>query len=225
MCDELIALIDADGLASLVGRFARFMRALEDIAKMRDQLLRAQQGSEDDVSFPSRMAAYRQITAVLEFVEDSEELMPDLRQLLFAHLDWENGREVTWLRAPPKKGQPPPPVSDAFFHGRVAAIMDRLMRDGMSKREAAQYCVRHGGLRRRIEANPRARKAANAWETVANWRDRATGPPDPSRAAEQAGFAAMREIIQQRELAGADVSVQEGAKKLLRALKIYFSCG
>jgi hypothetical protein len=228
-----VPIIDPDGLNILFNRLARLRQQLEEIAKERDKILvqqRSRKGKdeedqENDINegFATRFAACHQLIAVLEFVEDSENLMPELHKLLMALLDLDSGRSVKWLRPAPKKGQPPPPAEEGSLHGRYAAIMDWLIKEGgKSKEEAAKFVVEHGGLRRRLESGERARKAFHPWETVANWRDRVTRPYDPSRAAEYAGFHVMYEIIRGREFEGADANVEIGAKNLLRALKNLF---
>jgi hypothetical protein len=229
---KLIAIIDQDGLSSLVVRPGRLQQQLEEIATERDKI-RAQRitqknkeekDQKDDIEdgFETQFAACHQLFAVLEFFEDSERLMPELHKLKWALLDLESGRRVKWLRPAPqkKKGQPPPPAEEGALHGRYAAVMNWLMEEaGKSKEEAAEFVVKYGGIRNLMRDSPRAQKAFHPWNTVANWRDRVIGSYDPSRAAEHAGFEAMYEVIRERAFKGADAGVEVGAKNLLRVLK------
>jgi hypothetical protein len=222
MSDQLVALIDPDGLAGLVGRLANFRRALEEIEALRNDLQTSKNPNDPN---PTWFGACRQLIAVLEFVEDSKDLMPELHELLNALIDLENGREVVWLR-PTRivKKRPPLSFEESAIHARYAAIMDWLIAaGGKGKKEAAEFVVTHGGLRRWLEKHGRRPAGENPpaldWVIVANWRDRMKN--GTATDAERTLFEGQYEILNAKTGGG----IEAIAKKALRQLKIYFSLG
>jgi hypothetical protein len=211
--DRLVGVVTVtpEGLGVLFGRLARLQLSLEQIAVERDQL------KVDNADLATWFAACRQLEAVLEFVEDSEELMPELHKLLYAIIDLREGLKVAWLEPFVKgrqRGQPKG-FETASIHARLAAGMNWLMEDGGKKKEeAARFVVEHGGLRRWLQHRGRAN---SDWKTVANWRDRIKVAPS---AAERVAWDATYEIIDDRGRTGGDIEAK--AKKLLRGIRIYF---
>jgi hypothetical protein len=233
--DPADATTNSDWLLFLVNQFARLCDELKEAARTRDEILTERTNTNDEYAeewnnivedSATRSAAISQLCAVLNFLEGGEHLAPELHKLLMALMDLQNGRTIEWLSPEPKRGQPPPLVKESFLHGRYAAVMDWLMKEGgKNKEEAARFVVEHGGIRRRIEANGRARRAAHAWKTVANWRDRATGPYDPSCAAKHCAFTTVYEFIKiskWRERKGPSASVEDEAKNMLCLLNNLF---
>jgi hypothetical protein len=147
---------------------------------------------------PIRFGALLQLEALIRFIE-SDPAVPahtveELNKLVVALLDIQKGLHVAWLSPKPKAGQPPLDAETSHLHGYYAAIMDWLMISGhMREKEAAEFVVTHGNLRRLIASRA---NAAAPWRTVYNWRQRVIGPPDPSRADERAGFDYMLSRIE-----------------------------
>ena len=217
---------DPAWLNSLGKRHVRLRQELEEVARKRDEFLIKYSSTNDDDAYAvskdviTRNAAINQLNALIIFMEGNEHLLPELRKLALALPDLGSGRTVKWLHpVPSRKGQPPPPIKESFIHGYYAAVMDWLMKEGgKSRKEAAEFVVTHGGVRRQIEASGRARRPAHAWETVANWRDRATRPDAPL--AERSAFDEMyRGIRSQDPGTGAGANVEDVAKKTLKFLK------
>jgi hypothetical protein len=153
---NLVAMIDQDGLISLIDRLARLWLELKKLDRGPSAIESAKRAGYDADSV-TRLAAADQLNAVLSFLEDSEELAPELHQLLHALLDVERGRPVAWLQPAKKKGKPPPSFMDATAHARYAWVMDVLMEKGnKSEKEAANFVIEHGGLRRWLK--PRSQK-------------------------------------------------------------------
>jgi hypothetical protein len=208
--NRLVGVVTPEGLGVLIGRLARLRLRLEQIAVERDRL---KAGNADLATY---FAAARQLEAVLEFVEDSEELMPELHKLLYAIIDLREGLKVAWLEpfvTGRERGQPNG-FEVACIHARLAAVMNWLMEDGGKKKEeAARFVVKHGGLRRWLQNRGRAK---SNWKTVANWRDRIKASPSE---AERIAWDAAYKIIDDMGRTG---DVEAKAKKLLRRYKIYF---
>jgi len=166
------------------GRVTRIEKLRRDLATAR---CRADNPREGDK--PILLGLIGQLTALDEFVRsdpDCRDLVPELRTLLAALFDIDRGRAVNWLKPEAKPGAPPLDITTAMFHGWCAAVMEFLMcKADLTEEEAAEFVVKEGGLRREL---PNRANAASAWRTVANWRQRVKGSPDPAREDEQVAY-------------------------------------
>jgi hypothetical protein len=196
------------------GRVTRYER-------LRQQLARARNPSDDFDGWadPVRLTLHFQLKAFIEFAEaDPEIKVPEMHGLLFALLDLEDGVRTPLLAPRPLRNKPPPPLLDASFHGRYAALMNWLTKPPMKmkKKEAAEFVVTHGNLRRLLE---RA-KAAAPWRVVSNWRDRINGGVADQR--ERDGFDEMLKLIEQEKTKHPELDPESLAKKLLRGVTRYY---
>jgi hypothetical protein len=198
------------------GRISRIARLRERLAQARTQT-----DHPDGSVSPTLFGAHQQLLAFIEFAEGDPEcrdLISESRELQRALLNISKGRSVDWLTPQPRSGPPPLEAKTANLRGRYAAVMQYLMgTTDLTEKDAANFVVRKGGLRR--ELSNRATKRANSapdWKIICNWRQRAIGPPDPSRHAEQSGFNAMLALIKSKTAPGAEP--QAVAREMLRAL-------
>lgn len=198
---------------SLKGRVARY-------TELKAALLDARWAVDhpDGSVDPTLFGASLQLKAMLEFIDGD----PDIRgsageaqELMLALGEIARGRRVAWLT--PKHDAHTPRLSQprAHRHGCYAGIMDALMDGGMNELVAADFVVKNGKLLRSIR--PRGRRAP-ARRVVQNWRDRALGPPDASRADEQEGFRYAKDrMATLRDVPGADA--EPAATFLLTVLR------
>jgi hypothetical protein len=174
---------------------------------------------EHDPNFQTRWAAQMQLNAIIDFIEDDQNLarlIPDLHRLQEAILDIENGRRVPPWLMPNKKekgGQPPLKVTVSALRGRYAAVMDFLMKRGkLGEIEAAKYVVRHG------KPEPLMRGKADAWKVVQDWRQKMIAG-EAEGTIERDGFRFMWELIDRLGFGQPGAATRAEAKKLMRGLK------
>jgi hypothetical protein len=224
---DIVAVIDQQGLALLIGRLDLLRQRLhkiyidreESFIRKRNHTLKA----EDDIDEGTltRRMACSQLIAVLEFIEDSETLAPDLHKLLHALLDIERGQHVAWMEPKKRRGRPRPSYMDVTAHARYAWVMDFLIEKGnKGENEAAHFVVEYGGLRSWLKHRSQKNSAADL-QVVKNWRDRIKGGSCTQE--ESIAFATTADLVGSQLDTPQDV--EHEAKKLLRGIKIYFNGG
>ena len=132
--------------------------------------------TKDDTTpaWRDRDAAFHSLQAVVDYINK----MPDWRgldfalvRLLTALADIERGIQVNWLSAESQPARPELGLNLATVRGRLAAIMDLLMKAGHSREFAAKIVFQYLPS----EAAALLGGADISWRTIARWRDEVTG--------------------------------------------------
>jgi hypothetical protein len=108
-------------------------------------------------------------------------------RLLVAITNIDAGVSVDWLAPTPGK-RPPPAIEAQVVRGRMAGVMELLIRAGHTPKEAAQRI-----LDSLPSDHPALAGTKANWRTVAQWRDNVSGtaPPSAEREAYQAVLALL----------------------------------
>ncbi len=156
------------------------MTPIDALAKRLDEMREQYQDGtkRGAVAWQRRLVAHQSLLAVIEFID----AMPGWRgrdfalsDLLEGLTDIDAGRQVDWLSnvAP---NRPPVSARVSILRARLAGVMEYLMQQGKSRKDAAQYVLDHvpDGLREDLFE----KRTKPVWRTVAGWRDTARGEHD-----------------------------------------------
>jgi hypothetical protein len=177
---------------------------------------------EHDADLQTRWAAHMQLLAVIEFLQSDAEcagLISDLHLLQEALLNVADGRRLpSWLN-PAVRGARRIDVVTGMFRGRIAAVMDFLMKHpSFKEKEAAAFVVENSQRVSDLLGTREHSDHQDLWRIVQDWRQKVIGNAEISP--ERRGFEAQWDVINQFGFGQGERPITDEAKKLLRGLDI-----
>jgi hypothetical protein len=199
-----------------LGRIARGEQLREALEKIQATTPNARADPEHDPDFQTLWGAHQQLVAVIEFIEGDPRCagrVAALHRLQEALLDIFDGRRVRWLMPAPRPGAPRIGGTIGILRGRMAAVVEFLMRGGLTETEAAKFVARYGAIQRLI-----SRGKQPLWRIVQDWRQQVKVQGHVVPSAQREGFTAMLALIEQLGFGRQRANAPAEAKRLLAAV-------